>query len=312
MSHRTLPIKTESWAMSFLKKIGMSGLAWSLRRLHVPVDRRALVLEVGAGGNPYPRANVLLDAYETTTERIEQTLIKDRPLVLGLVEKLPFKNKSFDFIIASHVLEHSYNPDAFLKELMRVGKSGYIETPDAFWEKINPFVFHRLEITDMDSKIRIYKKPSWRPDEEVATLFERKLKNMRFLKFISKHPEPAHIRFYWTNNIDYEILNPEVSVDWPIPVQTSASPRRMELRMRIRMAIRAIMTRFFSQRGRNKKINLIDLLVCPTCNQERLTLNDNVSIQCNNCGTIYPFQNGTPIMYPQTLHESKEVGDRKS
>lgn len=53
-------MNTESSAMKVLKKIGFEGAAWSLRRIHCPVDKTALVLEVGAGGNPYPRANVLL------------------------------------------------------------------------------------------------------------------------------------------------------------------------------------------------------------------------------------------------------------
>jgi ubiquinone/menaquinone biosynthesis C-methylase UbiE len=260
-----IPIKTESLAMHIFKKIGMSGIAWSLRRLHVPVDRRALVLEVGAGGNPYPCANVLLDAYETTVERIEQALVKDRPLVIGLAEKLPFKNRSFDFIIASYVLEHSYDTDTFLKELMRVGKSGYIEPPDAFWERINPFMFHRLEVTDVDSVIKIYKKPSWRHNKEVVDLFEKKLNNRKLLEFLSKHPEPVYTRFYWVNNIDYEILNPEVRADWPIPDQASATPSRMKLGMYIRVAVRSIVRWFFSQRYRNKKIDIIDLLACPTC-----------------------------------------------
>ena len=61
--------KTESMAMRFFRRLGFDGIAWSLRRLHCPVDPEALVLEVGSGGNPYDRANVLLDAYEVTRQR---------------------------------------------------------------------------------------------------------------------------------------------------------------------------------------------------------------------------------------------------
>lgn len=92
-------------------------------------------MEVEAGGNPYPRSILSLDALEFTMERLETTLIKDRPLVLGLCEELPFKDKSLDFIVASHVLEHTADPERFLNELMRVGKAGYIETPEG-WIKI--------------------------------------------------------------------------------------------------------------------------------------------------------------------------------
>jgi uncharacterized protein YbaR (Trm112 family) len=294
-------IQTESLAMRFLKKIGLTSIAWSLRRLHCPVNKDDLVLEVGAGGNPYPRANVLLDAHETTIERIEKDIVKDRPLVFGLAEKLPFKDKSFDFIIASHVLEHSHDPESFLKELMRVGKAGYIETPDAFWERINPFIFHRLEVADINSKIRIYKKPSWRHGGEIVDLFERKLKSREFLKLMSKHPDPLYMRVFWINSIAYEIVNPEVEADWPIPAQYSNTHPDLELRMRVRLVILYIVRRLFSQTLRNKKINLFDLLICPTCGHGKLkTLNGAIGISCQKCQAFYTIKNGIPFMYPQT------------
>jgi len=180
----------ESRLMAFFRRIGLEKVAWSLRRLHVPVAPDALVLEVGAGGNPYPRSNVLLDGYEEGTERIEPDLVRDRPLVLGFVERLPFKDKAFDFVIASHILEHTADPDAFLGELMRVGKAGYIETPDALFERINPFVYHRLEVTNEGSGLRIFKKPSWRHAGELVDLYEKKMKDTRFLRFVSSHPGP--------------------------------------------------------------------------------------------------------------------------
>ena len=44
------------------------------------------MLDVGAGGNPYPRANVLLDGYEDTVERYHSALVCDRPFVFGMIE----------------------------------------------------------------------------------------------------------------------------------------------------------------------------------------------------------------------------------
>lgn len=64
-----MKINPESTPMAWLRKHGFESIAWALRRFHTPVAPSALVLEVGAGGNPYPRANVLLDAYEATRER---------------------------------------------------------------------------------------------------------------------------------------------------------------------------------------------------------------------------------------------------
>lgn len=166
--------RADSFAMRVAEKIGLKKLRWSLRRLHVPVSKNALVLEVGVGGNPYPRANVMLDAMESTIERNEQSLVTDRPLVLGLCEELPFKDKSFDFIIASHVLEHTDDPEKFLTELMRVGKAGYIETTEGWFEKMCAFTYHRLEVSANKERLFIRKKPSWKPDE-IAMLWDVRL-----------------------------------------------------------------------------------------------------------------------------------------
>ena len=84
--------------------------------------------------------------------------VSDRPTVIGFAENLPFKDKTFDFVIAAHVLEHSAHPEKFLSELQRVAKSGYIEVPDAIMERLNPYKDHRLEITKRDGALKIKKR----------------------------------------------------------------------------------------------------------------------------------------------------------
>lgn len=154
---RTSSLKSQSIYTTVVTKLGLHKLRWSLRRLNVPISNADLVLEVGSGGNPYPRANVLLDAYEETRERHWEALVHDRPTVLSFGENLPFKDKSFDYVIAAHVLEHTPYPEKFLAELQRVAKAGYIETPDAFMERINPYKDHRLEVTVRDKGLVIRK-----------------------------------------------------------------------------------------------------------------------------------------------------------
>jgi SAM-dependent methyltransferase len=258
-----ISLPSESLLMRVFRRLGMPRVAWSLRRLHCPADRKALVLEVGAGGNPYPRANVLLDAYEETLQRMEKDLVRDRPTILGFVEQLPFKDKSFDFVIASHVLEHSRDPQAFLNELMRVGKSGYIETPDAFYERINPFTFHYLEVTDIDGRLRIMKKPSWRHDGDVVDLYEHKLKkDASFHRWASRHPSSFHVRYYWSEYIDYEIINPDVTLNWPI-INTSGTPPQNipgGLVGYLRARYLYLRRKAFSQNGRNRSIEIFELL----------------------------------------------------
>ena len=295
-------MNTESCAMRILRKVGFEGAAWSLRRIHCPVDKNALVLEVGAGGNPYPRANVLLDGYEDSVERIEKTLVADRPLVLGFAEKLPFKSKSFDFVISSHVLEHSTDPEQFLREMMRVGKAGYIETPDAFFERINPFTYHRVEVAAMDDKkIRLFKKSSWRHDAFIVDEFERQLKDKSFIKYISRHPSPFHMRFYWSDSIDFEVVNPEVDNSWNLPeaaYRNSANLPSPSISLRLRYFMRNALRWLFSQNARNRQLDVYGLLLCPTCHHEKLR-KTSTELICENCNTAYPIQNGVPVMYPK-------------
>ena len=89
----------------------------------------------------------------------------------GNAEKLPFKNECFDFVIASHVLEHSTNPTNFLSELQRVAKAGYIEVPDAFMERLTNYTCHRLEISEDDNGLVIKKKKDFIEDKESSQYF---------------------------------------------------------------------------------------------------------------------------------------------
>ena len=104
--------------------MNFDSISWSLRRWHVPVNKNDLVLEIGSGGNPYFRSNILCDADHRNEDHFQE-LVTDRPLVVAYGENLPFKDNAFDFAIASYVFEHSRNPELFIKELGRVAKKGF-------------------------------------------------------------------------------------------------------------------------------------------------------------------------------------------
>lgn len=90
----------------------------------------ARVLDVGSGGWPFTRATHLADKYpDRTSHRFEAIVRDQRPFYEVDLEKLPFADKAYDFVFCSHVLEHMDNPGAAMRELMRVGRSGYIEVP---------------------------------------------------------------------------------------------------------------------------------------------------------------------------------------
>lgn len=88
------------------------------------------VLDVGSGHNPFPLATHLVDLYEgETTHRAARIKTNGLPLTVCNIEKMPFGDREFDYVYCSHVLEHVDDPGAACRELMRVGKRGYIETP---------------------------------------------------------------------------------------------------------------------------------------------------------------------------------------
>lgn len=286
----------ESRAMRMARFIGMQKVAWSLRRLHCPVDAKALVLEIGAGGNPYFRSNVLVDAYESTGERHWVPLTMDRPTVLAFAEKLPFKDKTFDFVIASHVLEHSLDPIRFLGEMQRVSKAGYIEVPDAFMERINPYPDHRLEITVRENKLVIRKKIAPQVDSELVELYEDRVKPVVTSHVIPRHPFDFHVRYYWTGEINYVIVNPETNIfvneaEQPNTRQIQTSSIRSKVQTKLLKIIRSL----FSQHFRNNRIDLIKLLHCANCRSDVLVRKDKTLV-CQGCGKAYPIRNGIPDM----------------
>lgn len=293
-------MNAESLIMKICRRLHLRKLRWSLRRLHCPVGKEALVLEVGAGGNPYPRANVLLDAEEVSLERMEKDLIRDRPLVLGIAERLPFKDKSFDFIIASHILEHSDDPVAFLSELMRVGKAGYIETPEGWFEKMCPFTFHRLEVSQERGKLLITKKAEWKPDP-IARLYENRLSGDRdFSNFLRINPDLNHMRFFWSTSIEFEITNPDVDASWPYPEEITESlhkHRKASLIDTVRNLYLNFRRRLFSQNSRNRSINVYEHLQCVDCTGSDLKKQEE-SLVCICCNRSYEIKNGMPVMFP--------------
>ena len=278
--------------MRFFRRIGMDSIAWSLRRLYCPVDRNALVLEVGSGASPYFRANVLCDAYEETQERFFAPLVRDRPTILAFVEQLPFRDDCFDFVIASHVLEHSADPGKFIREIQRVGRAGYIEVPDAFMERLTHYGFHRLEITDKDGELSIRKKKNYIQDEEVVGLFHNKARPI-FPGWASRYPFHFHARYYWerkSGGIKYTILNPDCPADWEGPQSVATkNPLRPPVVSLLKQQALKVVRRLFSQRVRNKSIDLLSLLQCPHCRGQEFRLNETraTCVACHADYSVY-------------------------
>lgn len=263
-------------------------IKWALRKVRLPVGKNALVLDVGSGNSPYPRSDVLLDRLKGDAHRCGQALIVDRTLVLGDALQMPFKDKAFDFVVASHILEHMKEPEIFLAELMRIAKAGYIETPNAIGEQIVPMNIHCLEVMSLDNKLVIRKKSS---HEDVGTLgiLEAHKKNSQWQKLFQESPELFHTRYFWKDHIDYVILNPETSCDWidQIYEQSTSGEASNDYRScgwrGIGIRLLARYYRFFRTLN---PINIDNLLACPKCKAELNRIGKHYV--CSHCGQEYP------------------------
>ena len=81
------------------------------------------ILDIGCGYRAHSNATVIADVKDLST------FYKDKNFIKINEKKLPFKNKEFDFVIASHVIEHIEDFEFFLNDLERVSSKGYIELP---------------------------------------------------------------------------------------------------------------------------------------------------------------------------------------
>jgi len=88
------------------------------------------ILDIGCGYRANKYATVIADTQDLSALYKEKNFIK----IEG--KNLPFKNNEFDFVIASHVIEHVEDFEFFLKELERISQKGYIELPSRLGDNL--------------------------------------------------------------------------------------------------------------------------------------------------------------------------------
>ena len=152
------------------------------------------ILDIGCGHGASKYANVICDIQDLSKYYPNKKFIK-------LVEKkLPFKDKEFDFVIASHVIEHVDDVEFFISELERISKQGYIELPtmledNLVFENKKDHLWH-MDFDDVEFKLLISKKVQYfEPVLSVSSI--KKLNDVFRKSFI--------IELYWENKIAYKI-----------------------------------------------------------------------------------------------------------
>lgn len=265
-------------------KYSINLIKWSLRKAKLPIKQDALVLDVGSGSNPHPSADVLLEKFVDTTHRYSP-FVADRPTVLADACRMPFKDKAFDYVIAFHVLEHINTPELFLNELQRIGNAGYIETPNAVFERLVPYDVHVLEIMDVNGELIIHKKSSSKPDQYLNNLDIVK-KIPEWNKFFYNNPALFHVRYFWENEIKFKVINPELKADWINNIAVKASEVIADnIEANDLRSTGLKLLRKYAKSKKRRKLNLNDLLACPECHSS-LEVRENFFI-CLKCAVRY-------------------------
>lgn len=184
-------------------------MQWDIK----PTD---LVLDIGSGGWPFERADHLADKFpEETTHRTE-TIVRDkRPFFEVDLEYLPFKNNAYDFVFCSHVLEHMDNPGQAMRELMRIGRRGYIEVPTRLSDVMFNFTriknHHRWHGHLAGNTLILTEWNDWERRELGNDFFEALHANYKnpFQDFFERNRDIFFCSYHWDQTINFLIINKE-------------------------------------------------------------------------------------------------------
>ena len=154
------------------------------------------ILDIGCGYRAHKSASVIADIQDLSN------FYENKNFIQITEKKLPFKDKEFDFVIASHVIEHVDDFEFFIKELERISSKGYIELPSRLgdnlvFENKNDHIWW-FYFDDTANKLIVSKKNQLiDPFITVATakLFEKVFR------------ESLVIELAWEEKIDYKIDN---------------------------------------------------------------------------------------------------------
>lgn len=125
------------------------------------------VVDIGGGDAHFSRADVVTDAFPDMNAHRSGRAINMSPnskskFVECFAENLPFADHEFDFAYSRSVFEHTVDPAAACREIMRVARRGYIETPTPLAEYLGGHPTHRwiihIEANEYGKPVLVFKR----------------------------------------------------------------------------------------------------------------------------------------------------------
>ena len=168
------------------------------------------ILDIGCNISPVEFAQTVADVQNFSKFYDE----KNKKFVLIENKILPFSDKQFDFVYASHVIEHVEDVSFFISEIKRISRQGYIELPSILEDNLilstNSSDDHKwmFKFDDVDKVLLVEKKKQLiEPFITHGVLFNSLRKNFR---------SSLVLELYWENEINYEFRDFTVKAKKPI------------------------------------------------------------------------------------------------
>lgn len=171
------------------------------------IPEGARVLEIGPGHVPFRRATHFVDYVQRGSLPITICDVANDPL--------PFDDKSFEFVYCRHVIEDMYNPFPLIREMSRVGKAGYIETPSPIAElcrgvdggspPYRGYHHHRFIVWVQDGQLRLVSK--YPMVEYLAQ------DDARFVKLLLRDATNWNTCFLWKHVINVKHVQNDLDFD---------------------------------------------------------------------------------------------------
>ena len=154
------------------------------------------ILDIGCGYSANKYATTICDVQDLSD------FYSNRKFIKLDSNQLPFQDNQFDFVIASHVIEHVKDFKYFIAELERVSKRGYIELPSKLednlvFENKKDHLWH-MDFDDVNLKLLISEKFQYIEPIITVSMIQKLRENFKS-SFV--------LELYWEDKIDYEFIN---------------------------------------------------------------------------------------------------------
>ena len=161
------------------------------------------ILDIGCNIGAIEYAQTCADILDVSS------FYNNKKFILIKTKELPFNDNEFDFVFASHVIEHVDDVAFFIKELQRISKKGYIELPTMLEDNIvlseNSSKDHKwfFQFDDVNSILLAEKRKQLiQPFITHGVLFGSWRKNFK---------SSLVLELFWENEINYQFK--KISID---------------------------------------------------------------------------------------------------